>query len=111
MFAPSRSDTKSPKITKLISAQLSRLYATFVITAAIVNCNVTSAVAIPLTPFRFEAQAKRHCPSDAIVWLDFRRGVYYARGQRQYAQGFNGSFVCRDEARRGGYRRSLLGLR
>jgi hypothetical protein len=91
--------------------QLSRLYVTGVITAAIVSCNVTFSVAIPLTPFRFEAQAQRHCPSDAIVWLDFRRGVYYSRGQRQYAQGFNGSFVCRDEARRGGYRRSLFGLR
>jgi hypothetical protein len=73
--------------------------------------NVGFALAIPLTPFRQEAQAQRHCPGDAVVWLDFRKGIYYSKGQRNYARGFNGSFVCRDEARRGGYRRSLLGLR
>ena len=65
----------------------------------IVNCGVIDAFAIPLTAFRYEALAQRHCPSDAIVWLDFRKGVYYAKQQRQYARGFNGSFVCREEAR------------
>ena len=73
--------------------------------------NVGFALAIPLSPFRYEAQAPLHCPEDAVVWLDFRKGIYYSKGQRNYARGFNGSFVCRDEARRGGYRRSLLGLR
>ena len=66
--------------------------------------------ALPLTPFRDEAQAQRHCPSDKVVWLDFRKGVYYAKGQKRYRQGFDGSFVCRSEARDSGYRRSLLGL-
>jgi hypothetical protein len=82
-----------------------------VITASIVTCNVTVGFAIPLTPFRYQAQAQRHCPGDSVVWLDFRKGIYYSKGQRQYARGFNGNFVCRDEARRSGYRRSLLGLR
>ncbi|EJN14831.1 hypothetical protein PMI42_01609 [Bradyrhizobium sp. YR681] len=67
--------------------------------------------ATPLTPFRYEAQAQRHCPRDRVVWLDFRKGVYYARGQRRYGQGFDGSFVCLGEARDSSYRRSLLGLR
>ena len=91
--------------------QMSPLAAIGVITASIVTCNVKVAFAIPLNPFRYEAQAQRHCPADAVVWLDFRKGMYYSKGQRQYARGFNGSFVCRDEARRSGYRRSLLGLR
>jgi hypothetical protein len=69
------------------------------------------ATAQALTPFRYEFQAQRHCPGDTIVWLDFRRERYYAKGQRRYASGFTGSFVCRNEARNGGYRRSLLGLR
>jgi hypothetical protein len=69
------------------------------------------ALANPLTPFRNESQAQRHCPRDTIVWLDFRKGTYYAKGQRRYARGFNGSFVCRSEAEDSGYRRSLLGLR
>jgi hypothetical protein len=92
-------------------AHCALLRAIAVITASIVTCNVTIAFAIPLTPFRYEAQAQRHCPADAIVWLDFQKRIYYFRGQRQYARGLKGSFVCRDEARRSGYRRSLLGLR
>lgn len=91
--------------------QRTRLCAIGLIAALLLPWNVVSALAIPLTPFRQEAQAQRHCPGDAVVWLDFRKGIYYSRGQRNYARGFSGSFVCRDEARRGGYRRSLLGLR
>ena len=65
----------------------------------------------PLTPFRYEAQAQRHCPHDQVVWLDFRKGVYYGKAQKRYGQGFDGSFVCLSEARDSLYRRSLLGLR
>ena len=67
--------------------------------------------ALPLTIFRYEDQAQRHCPMDAVVWLDFAKRTYYSKGQRRYGHGFNGSYVCRGEARSGGYRRSLLGLR
>jgi len=70
-----------------------------------------TACAIPLTPFRSESQAQRYCPDDVVVWLDFAKGIYYARSQKLYGRGFNGSFVCRQEARSSGYRRSLLGLR
>ena len=41
-----------------------------VITALIVAGSVTCAFATPLTPFRYESQAQRHCPADVIVWLD-----------------------------------------
>jgi len=64
-----------------------------------------------LTPFRYESQAQRHCPEDTIVWLDFGRERYYVKGQRRYASGYTGGFVCRNEARNSGYRRSPLGLR
>jgi hypothetical protein len=82
-----------------------------VISAAIVAGSAGGASAVPLTPFRYEAQAQRHCPADVVVWLDFRKGIYYSKRQRRYASGFTGSFVCREEARSSGYRRSLLGLR
>ncbi|WP_456721838.1 MULTISPECIES: hypothetical protein [unclassified Bradyrhizobium] len=74
-------------------------------------CCAQQTIALPLTPFRYEAQAQRHCPGDTVVWLDFRRRRYYLEGQSRYARGFNGSFVCRSEARDSGYRRSLLGRR
>ncbi|QOZ53265.1 hypothetical protein [Bradyrhizobium sp. CCBAU 53338] len=67
--------------------------------------------ATPLTPFRYEAQAQRHCPGDKVVWLDFKKGVYYRKGQKLYGQGFDGSFVCQTEARDSLYRRSPFGLR
>ncbi len=70
-----------------------------------------AADAIPLTPFRSQAQAQRYCPADVVVWLDFAKGIYYAKGSRFYGRGFDGSFVCRQEARGSGYRHSLLGLR
>jgi hypothetical protein len=70
-----------------------------------------TVVAQVLTPFRYEPQAQRHCPEDTVVWLDFGSGRYYLKSQRRYASGHTGSFVCRNEARNSGYRRSPLGLR
>jgi hypothetical protein len=84
---------------------------TSLLTALIVAGGVTNAAAAPLSPFRYEAQAQRHCSNDAVVWLDWSRRVYYLKGQKRYARGLSGSFVCRDEARASGYRRSLFGLR
>jgi hypothetical protein len=82
------------------------------LTAAVVSsCYISQAIGQILTPFRYEAQAQRHCPDDAVVWLDFRREVYYLKGQRRYGEGMTGSFVCREEARSSRYRRSLLGRR
>jgi hypothetical protein len=78
---------------------------------ALVSWASASAIAQPLTPFRNESQAQRHCPEQTIVWLDFRTRRYYLKGQRRYASGYTGSFVCRNEAQGSGYRRSPLGLR
>ncbi|WFU85318.1 hypothetical protein QA645_22045 [Bradyrhizobium sp. CIAT3101] len=79
--------------------------------ALMLDAGAAPVSATPLTPFRFEDQAQRHCPDDKVVWLDFRKGVYYRKGQKLYGQGFDGSFVCLTEARGGLYRRSPLGLR
>jgi hypothetical protein len=88
-----------------------RLRATSMLTASIIAYGADSVFANPLTPFRYEAQSQRHCPADVVVWLDFGKGIYYSKRQRQYGRGFTGSFVCREQARSNGYRRSLLGLR
>lgn len=81
------------------------------LTILMVAGGANMAAATPLTPFRYEAQAQRHCPDDTVVWLDFRKGIYYAKRQKRYGQGSSGSFACREEVRSNGYRRSLLGLR
>lgn len=75
------------------------------------SCLPHDAVALPLTPFRYEAQAQRHCPDDTVVWLNFRNGRYYLKWQKRYAMGLDGNYVCRNEARDSGYRRSPLGRR
>ena len=81
------------------------------ITLLVLVASPGRVAALPLTIFRYQDQAQRHCPSDTVVWLDFAKRTYYSKGQRKYGQGFNGSYVCRNEARSGGYRRSLIGLR
>lgn len=70
-----------------------------------------AAAALPLTPFRHEAQARQHCLGDTVVWLDFRKEIYYLKRHKRYGRGSTGSFVCQSEARAGGFRRSLLGIR
>jgi hypothetical protein len=82
-----------------------------VATIALYATGIAELAALPLTPFRYADQAQRYCPTDKVVWLDFKKGVYYARGQKLYGQGFDGSFVCLNEAKSSGYRRSVLGLR
>jgi hypothetical protein len=64
-----------------------------------------------LSLFQTEAQAQLHCPKDTVVWLDPRKRVFYVEGQRLYAQGRAGTFVCQKEARKNGSRRSLFGRR
>jgi hypothetical protein len=71
----------------------------------------TEAMALLLTPFRYEDEAQRYCPTDTVVWLDFKKGKYYLASQKLYGHGAHGSFVCLQEARRSLYRRSLLGRR
>ena len=83
----------------------------FFLAALIMLGGAGDGIAIPLTPFRSQAQAQRYCPGNVVVWLDFAKGIYYAKGQKRYGRGFDGSFVCREEARSSGSRRSLLGLR
>jgi hypothetical protein len=70
-----------------------------------------TGAAFPLALFRYEDEAQRHCLADSVVWLDFKKGKYYLRGQTLYGHGFHGSYVCLREARDSRYRRSLLGRR
>ena len=61
--------------------------------------------------FQNEAMALMHCPTDEIVWLDFKKRRYYTRWQRQYERGRSAVYACKKEARASGYKKSRLGLR
>ena len=83
------------------------LRATGVIVASILTCHVTGASAISLTSARNESQAKRYCPADVVVWLDFRRRSTTRNGSDDTAAVLLEVFACREEARSSHYRRSL----
>jgi hypothetical protein len=82
----------------------------WLVTALVATSHADHASA-QLSLFRTEMQAQQHCPNDTVVWLDFKKRIYYIKGQQLYAQGRTGTFVCQEEARRNKYRRSLLGRR
>jgi hypothetical protein len=104
-------DQGAPEAAKASTCRRASWRTTGFTTALIMMVGAFDAHAVPLTAFRYETQAQRHCPADTVVWLDFRKRTYYAKGQRHYARGLDGSFVCRSEARDSGYRRSLFGVR
>jgi len=79
--------------------------------AALAAASHSSDASAQLSLFRTEMRARQHCPNDSVVWADLRKRIYYIEGQRLYAQGRTGTFVCRKEASRSGYRRSLFGRR
>jgi hypothetical protein len=83
----------------------------YAVSLVVFVAGATGTSALPLTPFRYADQAQRHCPADAVVWLDFSKGKYYSKGQKLYGRGLNGSYVCREEARSSFYRGALIGSR
>lgn len=83
----------------------------YAVSLAAILAGAADATALPLTPFRYQEQAQRHCPGDTVVWLDFSKGKYYSKGQQLYGRGLNGSYVCREEARSSFYRGALIGSR
>ena len=93
-----------------MSRRVSRRTWIWVVTALAAASHANDASA-QLSLFRTEAQAQQHCPNDSVVWIDVQKRIYYVKGQRRYAQGSAGIYVCRKEASRSGYRRSLLGRR
>jgi hypothetical protein len=77
--------------------------------AALAATSHANSASAQLNLFQTEMQAQLHCPNDIVVWLDLRKRIYYIKGQRLYAQGRTGVFVCQGEARADRNRRSLLG--
>ena len=60
------------------------------LTALTLAGGTIDAAALPLTPYRYESQAQRHCPDDTVVWLDFRKRIYYFKKQETLRTGLNG---------------------
>jgi hypothetical protein len=55
--------------------------------------------------FQFESEAIQHCPSDTVVWVNPRTGIYVFRSdQRWYGKTKPGAYVCQLEGKTAGYR-------
>jgi hypothetical protein len=55
-----------------------------------------------LETFGQEAQAKQHCPTDAVVWLNLPTMIWHYKGQRWYARTIHGAYAYEKEAVAGG---------
>lgn len=58
----------------------------------------------PIPMFTTEAAAQAHCPSDVVVWLNTKTGIWHEKGMRWYGRTKEGAYVCRKEAAAAGYR-------
>ncbi|HEY2010856.1 MAG TPA: hypothetical protein VGH23_17845 [Rhizomicrobium sp.] len=59
--------------------------------------------------FDTERQARQHCPSDTVVWLNIPSGIYHMRGMRWYGATKHGAYVCQKEADKAGDRETHNG--
>lgn len=54
--------------------------------------------------FQFDQEAKDYCPADTVVWVNRRSPVYNLSDERWYGRTVGGSFVCKTDAEKAGYR-------
>ena len=57
-----------------------------------------------LPMFDSESAAQAHCPTDVVVWLNTKTGIWHEKGMRWYGRTRQGAYVCRKEAAAAGYR-------
>ena len=80
-----------------------------VVVVALVFGSTFTAFTAQLSLFSAEDQAKQHCPSDVIVWLNLPTRIYHWKGMRWYGNTKNGAYVCKKEADENGNRGTLNG--
>lgn len=59
--------------------------------------------------FQTETEAQKHCPSDAVVWVNTPSGIYHFKGMRWYGNTKTGAYVCQKEGDKSGYRATRNG--
>ena len=62
------------------------------------------AAQAPKGQYPTEAEARTSCPSDGVVWVNLRSGVYHVSASRSYGKTQRGVYMCEREAETGGYR-------
>ena len=54
--------------------------------------------------FRFEQQARAHCPSDTVVWVNGWSHIYHFAGNEYYGNTKFGAYMCEVDAKAAGAR-------
>jgi hypothetical protein len=52
--------------------------------------------------FAAEAEAKAHCPSDTVVWLNTKSHKYHFSGHKSYGTTKQGAYMCEADAKAAG---------
>ena len=52
--------------------------------------------------FAAEAEAKAHCPSDTVVWLNTKSHKYHFSGHKSYGTTKKGAYMCEADAKAAG---------
>jgi hypothetical protein len=86
---------------------------TLLIAVAGMTLGLVLALRAPLGKgaFRFEDEARAHCPSDTVVWVNARSGVYHFSGVSRHGENYygrtEGAYMCEGVARAAGNRPAL----
>jgi hypothetical protein len=56
--------------------------------------------------FQTEAEAKGRCPTDTVVWVNTKSGVYHFAGTKSYGHTKQGAYMCEADAKAAGRRAS-----
>jgi hypothetical protein len=62
----------------------------------------TPAAAPAAGQFAAEAEAKAHCPSDTVVWLNSKSHKYHFAGHKSYGTTKQGTYMCEADAKAAG---------
>ncbi len=62
----------------------------------------TPAAATGAGEFTNEAEAKAHCPTDTVVWVNTKSHKYHFSGAKSYGTTKKGAYMCEADAKAGG---------
>jgi hypothetical protein len=61
------------------------------------------APAASAAQYKTEAEAKGHCATDVVVWVNTSTKVYHYAGNADYGKTKKGGYACEKEASTGGF--------
>ncbi len=67
----------------------------------------TAPAATGAGEFASDQQARAHCPSDMVVWVNTRSGVYHFAGTHNYGHTKEGAYMCEADAKAAGDRAAM----